>query len=85
MSKFLPTSRVKWIDPKEFDLNKYNSNCSKGCVPDAGLKNTQELQELLNDYALALDKIEIKREMLSDLYNISTCNVKKLLPNLLVK
>ena len=23
MSKFLPTSGFKWIDPKEFDLNKY--------------------------------------------------------------
>ena len=22
MSKFLPTSGFKWIDPKEFDLNK---------------------------------------------------------------
>ena len=22
MSKFLPTSGLKWIDPKEFDLNK---------------------------------------------------------------
>ena len=30
MSKFLPTSRFKWIDPKEFDSNKYNSS---------GLKN----------------------------------------------
>ena len=26
MSKFPPTSRFKWIDPKEFDLNKYTSN-----------------------------------------------------------
>ena len=26
MSKFLPTSGLKWIDPKEFDLNKYTSN-----------------------------------------------------------
>ena len=32
MSKFLPTSEFKWIDPKEFDLNKYNSSSSKGCV-----------------------------------------------------
>ena len=31
MSKFLPTSGFKWIDPKEFDLNKYTSNTSKGC------------------------------------------------------
>ena len=30
MSKFLPTSGFKWIDPKEFDLNKYTSNSSRG-------------------------------------------------------
>ena len=32
MSKFLPTSGFKWLDLKEFDLNKYNSDNSKGCV-----------------------------------------------------
>ena len=32
MSKFLPTGGFKWIDPKEFDLNKYISNSLKGCV-----------------------------------------------------
>ena len=26
MPKFLPKSEFKWIDPKEFDLNKYTSN-----------------------------------------------------------
>ena len=26
MSKFLPASGFKWIDPKDFDLNKYTSN-----------------------------------------------------------
>ena len=30
MSKFLPTSVFKWIDRKEFDLNKYTSNSLKG-------------------------------------------------------
>ena len=32
ISRFLPTSGFKWIDHKEFDLNKYPSNSSKGCV-----------------------------------------------------
>ena len=32
MSKFLPTSGFRWIEPKEFDLNKYASNSLKGCV-----------------------------------------------------
>ena len=26
MSKFLPSSGLKWIDPEDFDLNKYTSN-----------------------------------------------------------
>ena len=35
--KFLPTSRFKWIDPKEFDLNKYSSNSLKECVLEVDL------------------------------------------------
>ena len=73
MSKFLPTSGFKWIDPIEFDLNKYPSNSLRECVPE-------------------VDKIEIKREMLSehqlkiaDLYNVPNGNVKKLVPNLFDK
>ena len=48
----------------------------------------KNLHELSNDYLLAPDKIEIKREMLSeyqlkiaDLYNISIGIIKKLAPN----
>ena len=34
MSKFLPMSGFKWIDPKEFDLNKCTSNSSRSiCSP----------------------------------------------------
>ena len=29
MSKFLLTSGLKWVDPKEFDLNRCASNSSK--------------------------------------------------------
>ena len=66
MSKFLPTSGFKWIDPKEFTLNKYISNSSRGCVLKINLEYHKELRELDNDYSLAPDKTEIKREMLSD-------------------
>ena len=86
MPKFLPTSGFKWIDPKEFELNKYTSNSSKGCFLKVDLEYPKELRELHNDYPLAPDKIEIKREMLSDyqlkiaaLYNIPIGNIKKLL------
>ena len=85
MPKFLPTSWFKWINPKEFDLNKYTSNISKGCVFEVDLEYYKELQKLHCDYPLAPDIIEIKREMLSDyqlkiadLYNTPIGNVKKL-------
>ena len=88
MSKFLSISEFKWIDPKDFDLNKYISNNSKGCVLEIDLKYPKELRESYNDYPLAPDKIKIKREILSeyqlktaDLYNISIGNIKRLVPN----
>ena len=84
MSKFLATSGFKWIDPKEFDLNKYTSNSSKGCILEVDLEYPKELRELYSDYPLAPDKIEIKREMLSDYqlkiadhYSIPIGNIKK--------
>ena len=88
MSKFLPTCGFKWTDPKEFYLNEYTSNSSKGCVLKVDLEYPRELRELHNDYPLAPDKIEIKREILSDyqskiadLYHIPIGNAKKLLRN----
>ena len=73
-------------------MNKCTSNNSKGCVLEVDLEYPKELRELHNDYPLALDKIEIKREMLSeyqlkiaDLYNIPIGNVKKLLPYFLIE
>ena len=61
----------------------------KGFVLEVDLEYQKELHELHNDYPLALDKIEIKREMLSeyqlkiaDLYNIPIGNAKKLVPDL---
>ena len=88
MSKFLPTCGFTWTDPHEFDWNEYTSNSSKGCVLKVDLEYPRELRELHNDYPLAPDKIEIKREILSDyqlkiadLYHISIGNAKKLLRN----
>ena len=65
MSKVLPTNGFKQIDPKEFDLSQYTSNSSKRCVLEVNLEYPKELQEQNNDYLLAPDKIEIKRQMLS--------------------
>ena len=69
-------------------MNKYTSNSSKKCVLETDLEYPKELRELHNDYPLAPDKIEIKRETLSkyqlntaDLYNILIGNAKKSVPN----
>ena len=92
MPKFIPTNGFKWIDPKKFDLNEYNSNSSKGCVLEVDLEYPKELRELHSDYPLDPDKIKIKRKMLSeyqlkiaDLYNILIGNVRKLVTNLFDK
>ena len=66
MSKFVPTTGFKQINPNEFDLNKYISNSPKGCVLQVELEYHKDLRELHNDCLLAPDKTKIKREMLSD-------------------
>ena len=85
ISKFLPTSGFKWIDPKQFDLNKCTSNSSKRCVLKVDLDCPKELQELHSDYPLPPDKIEIKRNILCEyqlkIANLYKDNVKKLVPN----
>ena len=85
MSKL--SSGFKWIDPKEFDLNKYTSNSSKGCVLEVDREYPKLLHELHNDCPLTSDKIEIINKMqseyqlmIADLYNIPIGNIKKLLP-----
>ena len=49
ISKFLPARGFKWIDPKEFGLNKYTSNSSKECVLEVDLEYPKELRELHNN------------------------------------
>ena len=72
---------------KKFNVNKYTSNSWRGYVLKVDLEYPKELHELHNDYPLAPDKIEIKRQMLSeyqlkiaDLYNTPIGNVKKFVP-----
>ena len=69
-------------------MNKYTSNSSNGCVLEVDLEYPKEFHKLNNDYPLAPNKIEIKREMLSEYQlkipnfcNIPIGNVKKLVPN----
>ena len=73
-------------------LERCEKTCFKRCVLETDLEYPKELHELHNDYPLAPDKIEIKREMLSeyqlkiaDLYNILIGNFKTLMCNLFDK
>ena len=45
MSKFLPTSRFRLIDPKEFDLNKYTSNSLKGCILETDAEYPRSIKQ----------------------------------------
>ena len=67
LSKFLPTGGIKWIDLKEFEMNKYTCNSSKDCVFEVDLEYSEESRELHNGYPLTPDKIDIniKKEILS--------------------
>ena len=97
MSTFLPTNGFKWIDHKDFDLNKHTSirPIVKKEVFSKLILNIQknyEYYDYHNDYPLSSDKIAIKREMLSehqlnivDLYKLPIGNIKKLVPNVFDK
>ena len=45
---------------KEFDLNRYTNNSSKGCVLEVDLEYPKEQQELHNDYPLASTLLEAR-------------------------
>ena len=88
MSKLLPSSGFKWRDLKEFGLNEFTTNSLKARVLKVDLEYPKELCELHNDYPLAPDKIEIKKNLSK--YQLMIADVpigivKKLLPNLFDK
>ena len=48
LSKFLPTSGFKWIDPKSYDLNKYAGYSSNRCLLKVDPEYLNELPVLHN-------------------------------------
>ena len=61
MPKFLPRSELKWIDLKEFHLNRYTSNSSKGWALEVDFEYPKEFRKLHNYYPLAPGKTEISK------------------------
>ena len=61
MARSFPSAKFKWLDPVNFSRNKYDDGSLRPCVLEANLEYPKELHELLNDYSLALDKLEIKK------------------------
>ena len=68
-------------------MSKHTRNSSKDCILENDREYPKELCELHNDYPLAPDKMEIKKEMsdyqkkIADFYNIPLGDVKKMVFN----
>ena len=95
MSQYLPYGGFKWvknIDKIKQILMNIKSNSSTGYILEVDLEYPQELHDIHNDYPLALEKINIPKEQLSDYsleilnaHDITVGEVKKLVPNLMNK
>ena len=91
MSQYLSYSGFKWLNREKingFDVNSIGENSQTGYIED-DLEYPDELHELHNDYPLALEKLEISHNMLSNhcssvanKYGIKIACVNKLVPNL---
>ena len=54
---------IKWLDPAKINIDKYDDGSLKGCILEVDPEYPKELNELYNDYPLALDELEIKRDI----------------------
>ena len=95
MVKRLPYSNYKWGNPEEFNSEKImniEDEGDDGYIFEVDLQYPEELHDLHNDYPLAVEKLSVSENMLSE-YNKNTLkqnNIKhvvcdKLVPNLMDK
>ena len=67
--QYLPTDGFKWLaqdDINKLDVKAFQENIIKGWISKVVLDYSEELQNLLNDYPLVTEKIEIKESVLSN-------------------
>ena len=70
ISKFLPTHGFKWINPKEFDLNKYTSNSSEGCVLEVDSKEYPKRMMIKQNMTLFIDTKKQKQLLMKVIFSV---------------
>ena len=75
------------IEIRKINLEKHTEGSEKGLILEVDLEYPDVLHEIIDDYPLAGEKIDVTKDMLSNYceeirhkYNISTAHVKKLVP-----
>ena len=75
------------IEIRKINLTKQTEGSEKGLILEVDLEYPDVLREIIDDYPLAAEKIDVTKDMLSNYceeirhkYNISTAHVKKLVP-----
>ena len=89
MMQLLPTEKLDWVNPKDFNLNKYSNDIPIGYFLKVYLDYPDELYDLRKDYPLAGANIKVTAEMLSKYQlqiiednDFCTGRGKKTIPNL---
>ena len=65
MIKLLPIETLDWTNPKNFNLDNYSDNGSKGYFLEVDLDYPEELDDLHSDYPLAPKKTKSNKRKLS--------------------
>ena len=64
MIKLLPIEILDWVNSKDFNLDNYCGDSPVGCFLEDDLDYPDDLHDLYNDYALAGEKVELRKETL---------------------
>ena len=86
MSEYLPYEEFEWLkNVDELDIMSVNGKSDAGYILEVDLKYPKELHELHNDYPLALKKLTVTNDILSnyckniaDKYDIKILDIKKI-------